>query len=560
MRSRIEWLGPALILIHLGASACQSSSSTAPDASPGAPDAPSAPATQASSDVIRFLEQATFGPTDALADEVQSMGISAYLDAQLAAPATSLGSFPVVTQNVNQLCPQPGTPPSCRRDNFSAFPVTVQFYKNALAAPDQLRQRVAFALGQILVVSGDEVPSTYGIAAYQQLLVDDAFGNFRKLIEDVTLSPAMGRYLNMVNNDKPNAQKGTHPNENYARELMQLFTIGLVELDPDGSTKMDGQGSPIATYDQAEVSELARVFTGWTYPTAPEGSAKPHNPPYYLGAMIAVAANHDTDKKTILEGAVLPAGQTAEKDLADALDRIFQNPNVGPYIGRQLIQHLVVSNPSPAYVTRISAVFADDGHGVRGNLAAVVRAILLDPEARGDSKTDPSYGKLREPTLLVTGVARAVGAASDGVMLRNSSASLEQDVYNAPSVFSFYPPDTPLPGSALVSPSGQIFDSTTALNRPNYVYNLVYKGAPPDSTVTGSTGTVATLAALAGAAADPAALVDRLDVLLMHRTLPADMRQAIVDAVSSLPATDPTGRARMAAYLVGSSVQYQVER
>jgi uncharacterized protein (DUF1800 family) len=549
MRTRRGWLGPLLAL----AAACHGSTALS------SPDAGPAPPTTASSDVLRFLEQASFGPTDALADEVQSQGIAAYLDAQLALPPSSLGTFAIVTQSSAQLCPT-GSPPGCYRDNYTAFPVTVQFFRNALTAPDQLRQRVAFALGQILVVSGADVPSTYGIAAYQQLLVNDALGSFRTLLEDVTLSPAMGRYLDMANNDKPNPAAGTHPNENYARELLQLFSIGLVQLAADGTVQQGGDGGPMPTYDQADVSELARVFTGWTYPTVPGATARPHNPAYFAGPMIAVAANHDTGAKTLFDGTTLPAGRSAQQDLDDALDRIFQHPNVGPFIGRQLIQHLVTANPSPAYVARVSAVFADDGHGARGNLGAVVRAILLDPEARGDAPTDPAFGKLREPALLFTGVARALGAASDGVMLRNASATVEQDVFNAPSVFSFYPPDTPLGGTALVSPSSQIFDSTTALARPNLIYSLLYKGAPPDATVTGATGTTVTLSALASVGADPAALVDRLDVLLLHRTMSDEVRQAIIAAVGSVDASDVTGRARMAAYLVASSPQYQVER
>jgi len=513
------------------------------------PDAPSS-TTPPSADVIRFLQQSSFGPSEALAAQAQSQGIEAYVDAQLALPATSLGTFPVVTQPISTVCPPTGAPPNCFRDNFTAYPVTVAFFQNTLTAPDQLRQRVAFALGQILVVSGLEVQSAYGVAAYQQLLQADAFANFRQLLEDVTLSPAMGRYLNMVNNDKPDPTKGTHPNENYARELMQLFSIGLVELGADGSVTLDESNSPIATYDQNDVSELARVFTGWTYPTMPGQSAGTHNPAYFIGPMIAVASKHDTGPKTILGGAAIPAGQTPAKDLADALDAIFRHPNVGPFIGRQLIQHLVTSNPSPAYVARISAVFADDGHGVRGNLAAVVKAILLDPEARGDAKTDAPYGKLREPALYITGLARAIGAQSDGVFLRNASASLEQDVYQAPSVFSFYPPDTPLPGTSLVSPPSQLFDSTTALSRPNFVYSLLYS-APA--------GTSATLADFAGDAADPGKLVDRLGVLFVHGAMSADVRQAIVDAVTSVAATDALGRARMAVYLVATSPQAQVE-
>src|SRR5262249_14017715 len=294
----------------------------------------------------------------------------------------------------------------------------------------------------------------------------------------VTLSPAMGRYLNMVNNDKPNPALGTNPNENYARELMQLFSIGLVQLQPDGSPLVDGSGAPVPSYDQDVVMATARVLTGWTYPTQPGANPRGHNPEYYLGPMIPVAANHDTGSKQILGGTVLPAGQSAEADLQQALDVLFAHPNVGPFIGKQLIQHLVTANPSPAYVARISAVVADDGHGARGNLGAVVRAILLDPEARGDSKTDPSYGRVKDPVLLLTGLARALGVTTDGVYFASTAGAVEQGVYQAPSVFSFYPPDYPLPGGAgLLSPASALMDSASVFTRANAVRTLLY--APP---------------------------------------------------------------------------------
>jgi uncharacterized protein (DUF1800 family) len=253
MRTLVRWLGASLVVAAAGVwtAACDSTSGT-PTSTFDAP-APGG-GSVATPDTIRFLEQATFGPTEDLAAAVQAQGIAAYLDDQLATSASSLGTYGVVTKASGVFCA--GQNKACVRDNYTAFPVTVQFFRNALSAPDQLRQRVAFALGQILVVSADEVKFTYAIAAYQELLLAGAFGNFRQLMEDVTKSPAMGRYLNMANNDKPDTAKGTHPNENYARELMQLFTIGLVALNADGS-EVTG---PVATYDQATVSEMARVF------------------------------------------------------------------------------------------------------------------------------------------------------------------------------------------------------------------------------------------------------------------------------------------------------------
>jgi uncharacterized protein (DUF1800 family) len=515
-------------------------------------------------DVVRFLEQATFGPTEALVAQVESQGIPAFLDSQLGLPPSSLGTFEPLVQGAAQVCPTPAppncNPSTCYRDNFTAYPASVAFFRNALTGEDQLRQRVAFALSQILVVSGDEVRTAYGIADYEQFLLNDAFANFRQILEDVTLSPAMGRYLDMVNNDKPNPAVGNSPNENYARELLQLFSIGLVKLNLDGTVVTDSTGEPVPTYDQSVVQGFAHVFTGWTYPTIPGRTQKAHNPPYYRGQMEAVASNHDSASKTLLDDVVLPAGQTPEQDLADALDLVFNHPNVGPFIGKQLIQFLVTSNPSPAYVARVAGVFNDNGQGVRGDLRAVVRAILLDTEARGATKPDPSYGKLREPVLLLTGLSRALEVASDGIYLRNASVALGQDVFQAPSVFNFYPPNYPLAGTSLVSPPSTLLDSATVMQRANVLYRLLFQGAAPDSTVPGSTGTQAPLTSLWALAGDSNALVDRMNALLMHGTMTTAMRQAVLDATNAVADSDRLGRARAAAYVVGTSAQYQVER
>ncbi|HZW91185.1 MAG TPA: DUF1800 family protein, partial [Myxococcaceae bacterium] len=433
------------------------------------------------------------------------------------------------------------------------------FFRNAISGPDQLRQRVAFALSQIVVISGAEVRPNYGLAEYEKLLMRDAFGSYRQLLEDVTLSPAMGRYLNMVNNDKPNPARGTSPNENYAREVMQLFSIGLVQLEPDGSVVTDSSGVPVPTYDQNAVIGLAHVFTGWTYPLQSGATQKTHNPAYYLGSMVSVPSNHDTAAKVILGGTQIAAGQTPEADLAQALDTIANHPNVGPFIGKQLIQALVTANPSAAYVGRISAVWADDGHGARGNLGAVVRTILLDPEARGDAKTDPSYGRVKDPVLLLTGPARALRSATDGVWFARASGSLEQPVYLSPTVFNFYPPDYSA-DSNLVSPASALLDSASVFARANLILGLLYTGAGADTTVPGAIGTQTGLGDLAGFGGDTGSLVASIDALLLHGTLSADSRQAVLDAVNGQSAGALDGRVRAAVYAVLTSPSYQVER
>lgn len=514
-------------------------------------------------DAARFLDQATWGPSEAGIQEVQQKGIERFLDEQFAAPASSLGSYPVMNADQEIGCPVTDPDHSvCVRDNYSAFPLQIKFFQNALKGRDQLRQRLAFALSQIFVVSARQLNQPYAMAPYQGLLAKHAFGNFRDILYAVTLSPVMGSYLDMVNNSKPDPVKGAAPNENYARELLQLFSIGVFLLNGDGTFQKNSAGRPIPAYDQDTIEGFAHAFTGWTYPTRPGNAPLALNPPYYVGQMLAVADHHDTGTKKLLAGTVLPAQQTAAKDLNDAIDNVFKHPNVGPFISKQLIQHLVTSNPSPAYVNRVTDVFNDNGQGSRGDMKAVTRAILLDTEARGDAKTDSQYGKLREPVKLIAGILRALGGQSDGVYPSAQSTALGQDVYRAPSVFNYYPPNYPLQGTNLVSPVSAIHTSTTALSRANFVYTLLYtnSGIAPDTTVTGAIGTKVDLSPLMSIADDPEKLMDKLDRLMMHQNMSDTMRNIIIRAVDAVPASDRLARARTAVYLVATSPQYQVER
>jgi uncharacterized protein (DUF1800 family) len=432
------------------------------------------------------------------------------------------------------------------------------FFTHALNNPDQLRQRVAFALAHIFVVSGVPISFAYGMAAYQNVLLNDAFGNFRTLIEDVTLSPVMGRYLNMVNNDKSNAAKGTGPNENYGREVLQLFSIGVNELNADGSPTLDANGATIPTYDQDVIEGFSAVFTGWTYPPLPGATSNWQNPGNYAGVMVPFAVEHEPGTKLLLNGVTVPAGGTPAQDLKAALDNIFNHPNVGPFIGKQLIQHLVTSNPSPAYVARISAVFATNGQGVRGDLSAVVLAILTDTEARGDAPVASDFGHLRDPAVFLTGVLRSLGGQSDGVYLRQQSALMGEDVFTPPTVFDFYPPTYQIPGTPLLGPQFAIDDAATALARANFVNIVILQGGmPPNATVNGATGTTVNLTALANLKNVPAE-VAQLNQVLMHGSLSSAASAVIVTAASKA-STTPTAAAT-AAYLILTSGQYQVER
>jgi uncharacterized protein (DUF1800 family) len=504
-----------------------------------------------SSDAVRFLEQATFGPTTALVEHVRDIGFAAFLDEQFQAAMSSYPTLPLYpTTRDTTACPNGS---ACQRDNYTMYPLQNRFFVNALYGEDQLRQRVAFALHQILVVSGVEARLPSWMAPYLQLLDRHAFGNYRDLLYDLTLNPAMGNYLDVNGNTR------TRPNENYAREILQLFSIGTVRLNIDGSVQLDEAGQPIPTYTQDTVNAFARVFTGWRFAPPPATGV-----PNYIDPMVVNEAQHDVGAKTLLNGVTLPAGQTTTKDLNDAIDNIFNDPNVGPFISRQLIQHLVTSNPSPAYVARVASVF-NGGAAPRGDLKAVIRAILLDPEARGDVKTDANYGRLRHPAQFIPNVLRAFNARSaDGMTtsdgyLNPQSVAMGMDVFRPPSVFSYFSPATVVPGSAGVrGPEFGIFSTSTALRRLNFVNTMVFSRITVSANA--PSGTSLDFTPLLPLASAPPDLVAALDDLLMHGSMSDDMRLSIEQAVSLVASTNALKRVRTAVYLVLTSSQYQVER
>jgi uncharacterized protein (DUF1800 family) len=477
----------------------------------------------------RILQQTSWGPRpDTITTLQVSRSIPDFLNGEFTMPPT--GCYPT-----------PG-----KDDDMSTL--KERFFVCTLVRGSQLRQRVAFAISQIMVVSSNKVDDTRAFTLWQNMLEKDAFGNYYDLLKDVTLSPVMGNYLDMVNNDKPNPTTGTEPNENYAREVMQLFSIGLNELNPDGTVKLDSSGNPIPTYDQDTIEGFAHAFTGWTYP----GSGGFPGSPNYSGPMIPFDSHHDTGSKLLLNGVTIPAGGTAQSDLDAALQSIFNHPNVGPFFCKQLIQRLVTSNPSPEYVGRISAVFANNGSGVRGDLKAVVSAILLDPEARrGDdpAQVQPNDGHLKEPVLLMTNLLRAMNARSLGDGLSDEAADLKQEPMNPPSVFNFFPPDFVIPGTNLLGPEFQIFNSSTAISRANFVNEAVYgtigKSMTPD------------LSPYLLLAPNPDQLVDKLSEVMMHGQMSPEMRSTIIGAISGV--SDNTKRVKAALYLIGTSSQFQVE-
>ena len=521
---------------------------------------------QSTGDVVRFLEQATFGPTAALVQEVQGLGMKAWLDRQLAAKQSSYPALPAMPASSSTGCPA-GSPPTCVRDNYTLYPLQVRFFRNALEKDDQLRQRVALALHEILVVSGLKVTQPSQMAPYLNMLLDNAFENYRKILYDLTLNPAMGRYLDMVNNDAPTPTSNVAPNENYAREVLQLFSIGVDLLNPDGTPRLDLTGNSIPAYTQDNIEDFAHVFTGWTYAPIPPAPSVKHNPPNFLAPMVLYRnasgkdTNHDKGVKLLLDypGAVhstLSEGGDGEVELNAAIDNIFHHPNVGPFICKQLIQHLVTSNPSPAYVARVSRAFESNIAGVRGDMKAVLTAILLDPEARGPARDEPTYGHLREPVLFITNLLRAVGASSDGILAPQASA-LGQNLFYPATVFSYFPYDFELTGTDLVGPEFGVQTSLSAINRVNLVNTLVFSHIQPPAPDPGTALDLAPLGLLAG---DPAALVGSLNQLLMHGAMPPDMKSTVTNAVATIPATNLLLRVQTALYLVASSSQYQVQR
>jgi uncharacterized protein (DUF1800 family) len=488
----------------------------------------------------RFLEQSSFGPNAAYIAQVQQLGLQGFLNAQYSLPVT------------------PFPNPAASETDLSE--VQKRFYVQIVGAPDQLRQRVAYALGLIYTISGNTISTPQAFTPYLQLLQNDAFANYRQIMEDVTLSPAMGNYLNMVNNNKPYSSSD-HANENYARELMQLFTLGTSLLNQDGSLQTDGSGNQIATYSQAQVQEFALAYTGWTYPTQPGMATQTNNPQYWIGPMVAVNSNHDVTVKQLLQyagavqGGLLPAGQTAQADLDGALDNIFNHPNMPPFVSQQLIQHLVTSNPSPAYVQRVASVFANNGNGVRGDMAAVVTAILLDPEARrGDSPATANAvdGHLREPTLYIAGLLRAFNGVTDGANLDYYGGTMGEAALEPGSVFSFFSPSFQIPGTSLLGPEFQIQTTATALNRFNWLNSFAFGSI-------GSTTTV-DFSPYANQASNPAQMLASLNTLMMHGTMSANVQNSILTAVAAVPAgsNQAMDQAKTAIYLVATSSQYQV--
>ncbi len=523
-------------------------------------------------DSARFLAQAGFGAPQDVIDRTRRIGFEAWIGEQFGLAQTR--HQPYVEARIAEAS---AAGQSTNQHNW----VYESFWRAAVAGDDPLRQRVAFALSQIFVVSllDDNVGQhARGVASYLDMLGRNAFGNFRSLLEDVALHPMMGLYLTHLRNQKEDPVRGRVPDENFAREVMQLFTIGLHELNPDGTPRLDARGAPIETYGNDDVSGLAKVFTGWSWAGPDTSDARFYG--YGSNAhadravlpMQAYPKFHSSSEKRFL-GVTVPAQTDAASSLRSALDRLSSHPNVGPFIGRQLIQRLVTSNPSPAYVGRVAAAFNDNGAGVRGDMKAVIRAILLDPEARR-AVPNANDGKLREPVLRVAHWLRAFAArsASGRFLVGNTddpNSSLGQSPMRSPSVFNFFrpgyvPPNTEIAAAGLVAPEFQIVHEASLAGYLNTMRSALVSGFGSGS----PRDVQPDYGALIALTDTPAALVDRVGMLMMAGEMSGSLRAQLIDAVGSVAipsssaqaASARLNRVKLAVFLVLAAPEYLVQK
>lgn len=524
-------------------------SSSPPPSNP--PSNPAPPISTA--EAFRFLNQATFGARAGDTQNVIDDGYESWIDSQLSASASL--QLPYLRS-----LPRPAELQDLQDDRVDIW------FRNVLHGDDQLRQRVAFALSEILVVSqiSGLFASPYALADYYDLLANSAFGNYRDLLEAVTLHPAMGVYLSMLGNQKPNTTFNIRPDENYARELMQLFSIGLVQLNIDGSTKTDTGGDPVPTYDQAVIEGFAHVFTGWHWAGGANFFLAQQNDENQSQPMQLYPAFHDTGAKLLLNGVTIPAGQTGEQDLSDALDNIFNHDNVGPFVAYRLIQRLVTSNPSPAYIQRIAEVFNDNGSGTRGDLGAVVKAILLDTEARPSTPAETS-GKIKEPVMRLIQLWRAYDARaqSDRYIFPVAQFVFAQGPLLAPSVFNFfspfYAPAGEIQALGLVAPEMQVATEFRNTFITNYFFSQAFDlnsenpNLNPDDVFIDISEEM-------GLATDTDALVDRVAEKLLAGSMSATLRQETSGMINRIPVSDPKSRVAEAIYFIVSSPEFAYQR
>ena len=529
-------------------SACGGGSNADPAPTPSPP-----PGAITREQASRFLSQASLGTTANDIDRVRTLGFSAWLDEQFALPRSS--------SNVEWL--RSKLYDAVANKNSQAGSNNM-LWRKLIGSPDPLRQRVALALSEIIVVSISNIAATpfkaFAAAAFLDTLEANAFGSYRTLLEQVSTSPAMGAYLSFRGNKKANATVGSLPDENYAREVMQLFSIGLIELNLEGTPKLNN-GASKETYTQDDVSQMSRVFTGWDWDTS-VGTAD--TPDRVIRPMVQVASRHELGEKRFL-GTVIPANTDGVQSLRLALDTLAAHPNMAPFISRQLIQRLVCSSPSATYVRRVAAVFNDNGNGTRGDLRAVVKAILLDTEARSDAGlADPAFGKLREPVVRFVQWARSFGvtSADDSWNIGDTSdpaTRLGQSPLRAPWVFNFFrpgyvPPNSALGNRSLTAPEFQITTESSVAGYVNFMQRNIASGLA---------GMVPDYSALLPLAGDSAALLAEANLLLAAGQLSAGTLAALQPALDTIAATTAAGQAnrvKAALTLVMAAPEYITQK
>lgn len=536
---------------------------------------------------IRLMEQATFGPNPATEQRLREIGIEAWIEEQFNRPYPTFAypNFPLKSGDSAVGCPT--TDPNravCLRDHYSMYPQQNHFFKEALYSDAQLRHRIVWALSQLWVTSGNTNNQGRWMEEYIKVLDRNAFGNYRDLMYEMTLNPAMGNFLDMIRSTR------TNPNENYPREILQLFTVGVYELNQNGTQVLDANNNPIPTYDQARIDNFTRIFTGWSFCNVVSTACPNYQSgiPNYIDPMRLVPGNHNTaNSKALFNYPGAPnatiaactdctndANRTiyANNSLNRALDNIFHHPSMAPFVGKFLIQHLVTSDPSPAYVGRVAAAFNNNGAGVRGDMKAVIRAILLDPEARGNVKTDPNYGKLREPVQFVTNILRHFDARSadrsqqsDGV-INGVTSGMGQNVLNPPSVFNYYSPDytvSVVPGTDVPGPEFGLLNTGTSFSRINFVNTIVFNRIAVNTGANIPLGTSIDLSLLqryADADRSGVAMVEYLNEKMMHGTMSREAKMEILISLKGVPTTNSLLRARQALYVLAQSSQFQIQR
>ena len=563
-RTYRSWRSIALVILLCSVSSAQAYDVLYEGGFEAVTDAPTSDA-----EAARFLTMATFGPTPQSIARLRAIGYRQWLLEQLSMPATLQRPY---VENLDAGVSTPG-----QQHRLQAW------FAAAVTAPDQLRQRAAWALAQIMVVSdglshlGND---PIAIAEYADVLARDSFGwyddtgalragTYANLLYDVTKSPAMAKMLTYLRNKKGNDALGTSPDENYAREVMQLFSIGLVERNLDFSPVLDVHGDPVPTYDQSMVASYAKVFTGWSYTSGFNSNPVGGNwAPADYQPLICYEAYHDESEKTLLDNGVAPGGpNSCEPDLDAGLAAIANHANVAPFISRQLIERFTTSNPSPAYIERVATVFANDGAGVRGDLGAVISAILTDPEARYGAAPPPApyvFGKAREPLLKLTALWRYYGAAAaDGVYsFPNPQKNYAQRPFGAPSVFNFYLPDYLPPGeladAGLYGPEFQILNESTVVSAAN---DLTFRANAYVGNPNNDDTTIAIdLSALTALASTPDALVAALDHDLMYGAMSEEMSSTLTKMIDALPAAEPEGRVVGALQVLLASPEFAIAK